>query len=555
MRIRWFVVLLALVLAAPAAADTVPKGYTYQDEWLTSFDGTQLHAGVFLPPGHKAGDKHPVLMVPGPYGSPNGASEEPGNLNGPNIRFPELFDDRYLIKDKWVYIQLDVRGFGGSGGCYEYYGPNEAKDVAAGVEWASKRDWSIGPIGLWGKSYEAADEVLALAERAKGLAGAVIQSAGLSAYTALWMNGVHYATGRYATSVAYTADDLLPPQNLDNVTSPEFAQATAAPVTSIPGNPTCRADAVAGFNVISDRNDPFWADREPYKKAVGATTPVLWSHGFYDANTKPVHMDIYNGLAGPKWAWFGAYTHVRGHEAAVGRKGFLDQAFRFLDTYVLGRDVTEQHTDPLVTVQEADPPGKWRHEAQWPPADAQPWALPTRAGTYSDTQGNDAGALNSEGVWSITKPLAGDAHLAGEPLLDVPVTTTAPGAHLVALLYDIDASGTARFVQRGAMAIAGTGASRATFKLYPQDWKFAAGHRIGLFVGPGDDGWFSPGVTNTPVELGAGKLSLPLLGIKRTQFVAGGASDGMSAVGTFTVPAATITASEVDGQPPAQVTP
>src|SRR5690348_12946097 len=86
MRIRRLAVLLALVLAAPAAADTVPKGYTYQDEWLTSFDGTQLHAGVFLPPGHKPGDKHPVLMVPGPYGSPNGASEEPGNLSGPNIR-------------------------------------------------------------------------------------------------------------------------------------------------------------------------------------------------------------------------------------------------------------------------------------------------------------------------------------------------------------------------------------------------------------------------------------------------------------------------------------
>jgi predicted acyl esterase len=239
----------------------------------------------------------------------------------------------------------------------------------------------------------------------------------------------------------------------------------------------------------------------------------------------------------------------------VGRKGFLDQAWRFLDHYVLGRDVPGQQSDPRITVQEADPPGKWRHEAQWPPVDAQPWKLPVRAGSYTDTQGNDAGSLATNGVWSITKQLAGDAHLAGEPALDVPVTTTAPGAHLVALLYDIDAAGTARFVQRGAMAIPGTGASRAQFKLYPQDWKFAAGHRIALFVGPGDDNWFSPGVTNTTVDVGAGTLSLPLLGIKRTQFVPGGASDGMSAVGTFAVPAATIAAGEVNGQPPAQVVP
>src|SRR6185503_14017933 len=99
--------------------------------------------------------------------------------------------------------------------------------------------------------YEAADEVLALGAKPKHLAAAVIQSAGLSAYTALWMNGVHYATGRYATTGAYTADDLLPAQNLDSAGSPEYAAAAAAPVTSTPGNPTCRADALAGMNAIS----------------------------------------------------------------------------------------------------------------------------------------------------------------------------------------------------------------------------------------------------------------------------------------------------------------
>jgi predicted acyl esterase len=304
------------------------------------------------------------------------------------------------------------------------------------------------------------------------------------------------------------------------------------------------------MNLIGDRDDPFWAGREPYKKAVGATTPVLWSHGFYDANTKPVHLDIWNGLAGPKQAWFGQYTHVRGHEAAVGRRGFLDQAFRFLDLHVRG--VESPVADPAVTVQEGNPPGKWRLEAQWPPADAQPWAMPLRAGSYDDMPGNDAGSGDGSGVWTFTRPLPGDAHVAGEMRLDVPVTTSLPGAHLVALVYDLDQAGKAVFVQRGAMALPAAGAQRAAFALYPQDWRFKAGHRIAVRVAPGDDDWFSPPTTGAPVEVGAGTLTLPLLANRRTASVAGGASDGMKAVSTFTLPAATIAAGEVDALPPAQ---
>lgn len=553
MRIRCSLLLAlaaALVATAPAAAVPVPAGYTYQDEYFESSDGTQLHAGVFLPKDRAPGERHPVLLVPGPYGAPNGGGTSPGNTSGPALRFPELFEYPSFRANRWAYVQMDVRGFGGSEGCFEYYGPNEAKDVAAATKWASTRPWSIGGVGLWGKSYEAADEVLALAERAEGVAAAVIQSPGLSAYTALWMNGVHYAAGRYATTAAYTVDDLLPAPNTDTGLTPEYAAAAAAPVTSLPGNPTCRADALLSMNVIGDRDDPFWAGREPYKKAIGATTPVLWSHGFYDANTKPVFLDIYNGLAGPKQAWFGQFTHVRGHEPQVGRRGFLDQAFRFLDRYVRG--VASPVADPAVTVQEGNPPGKWRLEAQWPPADVAPWALPLKAGSYDDRPGNSAGSAGGSGVWTFTKPLPGDAHLAGEMQLDVPVTTTLPGAHLVALVYDVDQAGKAVFVQRGAMALPEPGAQRATFALYPQDWRFKKDHRIAVRIVPGDDSWFSPPTTGAPVQVGAGTLTLPLLINRRTTSVAGGASDGMGAVGTFTVPAATIAGGEVGALPPPQ---
>lgn len=548
MRIRPLVLACLLVVAAPAMASPVPAGYEFHDEWLESADGTQLHAGVFLPADRAEGERHPMVMIAGPYTGPNGGATAPGNLEGPSIRFPELFANPAFRAGRYGVIQLDVRGFGGSEGCFEYYGPNEAADVRAGVEWAAGRDWSTGKLALWGKSYDAADALLGVAERARGLEAAVIQAPGLSAYTALWMNGVHYATGRYATTAVYTAEDLLPSQNADSVSSPQYARSNAAPVTSLAANPTCRADALLAMNTIGDRSDPFWADREPYRKAIGATIPVLWTHGFYDANTKPVHLDVWNGLAGEKYAWLGQFTHVRGHENGVGRRGFLDQAMRFLDAKLRG--VASPVEDPAITVQEGNGAGRWRLEQAWPPADAAPWRLPLNAGSYADAPGNDAGSAGGEGVWTFTPPLPDEAHLAGEMRLDVPVTTTVPGAHLVALVYDVAPDGKATFVQRGAYALAAAGEQRATFALYPQDWRFVGGHRIGVRLVPGDDDWFSPPVTNSTVELAEGTLELPLLTIRRTRFVTGGASDGMGDVRPFTLDAATIEAATVDAVPP-----
>lgn len=555
MRIR-SAVLTALALtclAAPAAAQPVPSGYTYHDEWLTSFDGTQLHAGVFLPADRTATERHPMIMVAGPYTSHNGGTTTVGNTTGPVIRFPELFTQKPFRDGRYGMVQLDVRGFGGSGGCFEYYGPNEARDVASGVEWASKRDWSTGKLALWGKSYDGADALLGVAERAQGLAAAVIQAPGLSAYTALWMNGIHYAGGRYLTTATYTVEDLLPGQNLDSIGSPEYAAASLAPLTSLASNPTCRTDALVKMNVVADRGDPFWAGREPYRKAAGAEIPVLWTHGFYDANTKPVHLDVYGKIAGPKYAWFGQFDHLRGHEAGVGGKAradlFLPQAFRFLDEHLRG--VVPAASDPAVVVQEGNGAQRWRTEQQWPPADALPWDLPLRAGAYTDAPGSSAGSESGTGVWTFTKPLPHNAHVAGEMELDVPVTTTLPGAHLVAIVYDVDETGRAVFVQRGATLLPAAGAQRATFALYPQDWRFVAGHRIAVRIQPGDDDWFSAPLTNSTVTVGAGELTLPLLATARTRFAPGGVSVG-SGVAPFTVPAATIAAAEVDAVPPAQ---
>jgi uncharacterized protein len=537
---------LSAVLAVPATADEVPAGYSFSHAWFDSTDGTQLHTGVFLPSDLRKGERVPVILTSTPYTAPNGGATAAGNSSGPVIRFPELFEHPRFQAGRYAYLQVDVRGFGGSGGCFGYYLPPEVADVKVAVEWAASQPWSTGKVGLWGKSYDAAQEVLALAAKPKGLAAAVIQAPGLSAYTALWMNGVHYATGRYATTAVYTADDLGPVQNGETLTDLQYAEATASGLTA---DPTCRTDALARMNVDGDRDGAFWKGKEPYLGAKGSTVPTFWAHGFYDANTKPVHLDVWSSLKGPKQAWFGQFTHLRGHEAGVGREGFLDESFRWLDRHVRGLEVAK---DAAVTVQSGNGEGRWRHEAAWPPADARSWAMPLREGSYDDVPGNNGdGPQAGQGHWSVTPVLAHDAHLAGEVRVSAKVSTTLPGAQLVAHVYDVDPEGSARLATRGAFRLEGTGAQTASFALYPQDWVFEKGHRIAVHLSASDTDWFAPPTTGQTVTVAGGSTSFPLLRVARTRFVEGDASDGMD-VTPFTVDEATLTGATVGGQPPRQ---
>jgi hypothetical protein len=536
----------------------VPAGWTYQDAWFTSHDGIQMHAGVFLPADRAADEKHPVLMNIGPYTAPNGGATSPGNLTGVVDRNPEIWE--HLAAGRWAYVAVDARGFGGSEGCFGYYMPDEMLDAKVSIEWAAQQSWSTGKVGMWGKSYDGAEQVLAMAneETPQGLAATVIQAPGLSGYTALWHNGVHYATGRYGTTGVYTAEDLAPPQNLDTIDSPEYARAAGSPVTSIPNQPTCRADAAA-MNAIADREDPYWADKEPYLDAAGSDVPTFWVHGFFDANTKATHLPIWDSLTGPKKAWFGQWDHIRGHESGVGRREFfLDEAFRFLDLHVRGIQPTaDEHQ---VTVQSGNGDQLWRLEEQYPPADAQTWTMPLRGGSYRDVPGNNptSGGLpgavpvvgnggQRDGIWSVTPALPHAAHLAGEAVAKLQLSSQAPWTHTVAHLYDIDESGTATLVTRGAGATATIGAEERTVTLYPQDWVFEPGHRIAVFISASDEGWYSPGVSQTSVTVTGGTLDLPLLHYIRDEFIEGGPSKTQ---GTLNVPAATLEAGTVQSDPP-----
>ena len=68
---------------------------------------------------------------------------------------------------------------------------------------------------MWGKCYDGWTQVMALAAKPKGLAAVVIQSPIIDGYRTLYMNGVHYDSGWYATPALYQGIDATAAAALD----------------------------------------------------------------------------------------------------------------------------------------------------------------------------------------------------------------------------------------------------------------------------------------------------------------------------------------------------
>ena len=511
--------LLAGAVVSPAVADEVPPDATWEQVWFPSDDGTMLHADVFLPKDRAKNERHPVILSIGPYFGSGGFLPPTPTRRGPVMRFQDLIDEGKIFKRGYAYVQVDSRGYGGSDGCYDLGGAGEQMDAKAAVEWAAKQKWSNGKVGMWGKSYDAWTQVMALAHKPKGLAAAVVQAPLIEAYRGFFMNGVHYAAGWYVTPGLYAGYDVTPPSAND---SPPEEYLYPAKGTAT--NPDCYAENMS-MTALDDRSVDYWQERDIRKAAGRSDVPVLWSHGFLDANTKPDNfLDVWSKLDGPKRAWFGQYDHVRGNEDQyVGRDGFMNEAMAWFEHYLKGKPLKKF---PAIEVQ--DNLGGWRSEVAWPPNDATGYSITLNKGSYDDLQGNSARSPD-DGAWTFTPPAPYDLHFAGVPRLRLTVSIQALRANLIALLYDVAPDGDARLISRGADLI--TDEDEFGFDLYPEDWRLEKGHRFGVFISGSDDSWFNPISTATQVTF-SGELDLPYLRFFRPTDLAGRAATAMSYVPT-----------------------
>jgi predicted acyl esterase len=443
------------IASPPSSQALLPAGSTASVVYFPSRDGTMLQADVLLPEGGCPVDGCTPIVAIGPYfgrgTQGDGISFTGLEWNplsqGVSDRFNDFisyeFDfgngDTGNVFDRgYAFVMVDSRGYGESGGCNDYGGIGEQDDAYASVEWAGTQSWSTGRVGMWGKSYDAWTQVMALAQNPPHLEAVVVQSPIIDGFGIAWTNGVHHDSGWYLTPALYQVYDQTP-------TSAEFM--AAHPDQYLPAAATGTADTcwaeqhpfqVAGF----DRDMEYWRQRDLRAGAArNDDVAVLWSHGFNDVNTKADQIfgaytlgEGADPAKANRRAWFGHWDHKRGNEVGlIGRGGFIEEALDWFDGHLRDKPFRyEVNAQNVVEVH--DQTGAWRTEATYPPADAAMTPLVMKLGTYTDSMSASA----TTGYWTISEPLTEELRVTGEVDLEITADFPIPGAQFVGVLYDID---------------------------------------------------------------------------------------------------------------------
>ncbi len=429
-----------------------------------------------------------MILAIGPYfshagqtgavGPVQGTSYDPvGPSEGPSDRFLDLVEGAKLMQRGYTFVMVDLRGFGGSTGCLDWGGPGETADVVESVKWTASQPWSTGKVGMYGKSYDGVTGLVGVNKRPPGLKAVVSQEPVYDLYRYLYGDGMRRLNS-LLTPALYDAIDATPGPLLDD---PAY-NASGANDTQRPG---CKAANYEDQANDDDHFSAYWRPRDLIPGAKGSTVPLFLTQGLTENNT------VSDGTAqylanhgGYERAWLGPWDHVRGAETdedgrlLMGRKGWYDEVVRFYDRFLKGKTSTVK--DPNFAIQTND--GKWFGTDTWPPTTAKGFTSPLRGGEYTDDgDGAVTGDGAEDGIWTISRPLVNEAHLAGSGKVVVDVTTTRPRSNLVVDVYDLDENGEGPLITRQGHMVYTSGP--VELNLWSADWKIAPGHRIG---GPGD---------------------------------------------------------------------
>ena len=508
------VLLLAVGLVSPVTSAAPPaSGSVWSETYIPTPDGQRLHVDVLRPAGMPETRRTPVILVVSPYLGMTSNTEEPG----PSNRFNDFFEGARVFARGYSVVMVSLRGTGGSSGCLDILGPGEQTDVVTAVKWAATQPWSTGRVGMYGKSYDANTGMVGAALRPAGLAAVVAQQVVPDRYRGSYNDGVRFMQSLLYPSATYGA---AAEGGFSVYNDPEYIANSASR--------SADCQALLAEHYRKDEGAKFWRDRDFVDKAKGSTVPVFMTSGYVDANTNigGGAVDYFATLKGPKRLWIGWWDHVRGNdlagdELAMGRPGFFDEVMRFYDEHLKG--IKPKRRDPVVVAQTST--GRWTTETSWPARDARSLAGPILPGGYTD-DGRNRGSNDTQtgpggagpfvesptvgaGAWTFSLPLRRTARLAGIPSAKVKISAAAPGVNLVVNVYDVAPDGRATMITRGA-ALAAIG-PETPVPLFPTDWTFRPGHRIGVLVSGANSEAYVHEPSRLEVTVTSGSVTLPWL--------------------------------------------
>jgi uncharacterized protein len=200
-------------------------------------DGVELWADVYRP-DDEPGERYPVLLAISPY-----QKDLAGLPSLPTYPTRETGPIEWYVQRGYVYVLVDVRGTGKSGGTWDVLGPSQQQDLYDVVEWAAEQPWATGKVGMIGQSYYSMVQWLAAIQRPPHLTciapydGNVdpyrdlvfhggIPSSGFMTIWSFQVRGMHALGPRGADGLANLAD--VDRELLEHLTDDDYWRARAA---------------------------------------------------------------------------------------------------------------------------------------------------------------------------------------------------------------------------------------------------------------------------------------------------------------------------------------
>ena len=422
-----------------------------QIDWdvpITMDDGVAVRADIFRPAD---GAQHPVVLAYGPYAKGLNFAEgyaDPWNImlkSHPEVaanssnRYQawEVVDPERWVPDGYICIRIDARGWGRSPGYIEPWGPREAQDMHACIEWAGTQAWSNGKVGLLGISYYAINQWHAAGLQPPHLA-AMIPWEGFADF---------YRDFAYHGGIGCDMKDVWYRRTTTTV---QHGLGTRALTNRNTGELVAGPDTLSDAELARNRSDfPGEINAHPLDDAFHRARSAQWD--------KVVVPFLSSGN------WGGSSLHLRGNtegflRAASTQKWleihgrehwtefYTDYGIalqkRFFDHFLKGLDNGwDQQPPVLLRVRTVDDRFIDRHENEWPIARTQ-WTryyLDTAGNTLATTVPATGGsavfkALESEGITFSTPPLVRDTEITGPAAVKLFVSSDTADADLFVVL-------------------------------------------------------------------------------------------------------------------------
>lgn len=521
-------------------------------ELVSEVDGEPIQMGI-VRPAAAVGYRSPVIVLATPYISVD-------------LRDVDLYECsavliRNFVVHGYTVVELPVRGTGGSGGCSDFFGESERRDLSQAVTWLGTQPWSNGSVGMLGLSYDGTTPWQAAATGNPYLK-TIVPADGANDIFELIFGGGETDWRWWFFTAGYWGLYGYAMQN--PVYSGRDLGMTIRDVTGCPE--LLRGERATLESWVSGEEDSlgYWAERRLRERVkANYRGSVYLVQGMQDWNVRP----------GQQFPWINeleSAANIADLKITIGQWGhrwptrsdFADGLLVWFDRWLKGLSVD---TGPTVQVQDSS--GRWRVEESWPPATASQLTLypgasgsltpspsggrartllgPDLASRYyyiGEKEPGDPTPFTSNHIFlpaalekscvtclAVTMPVVGSAlHISGLPELHLSdVVPTGPGGVVTALLYRYAPGGQAvrigwgdvdlRFPaigQERSSAVAPGESMAATIRFEPLDAVVPAGETLLLILGQGNADHM-PTWSRFPVMLNHGgdlvTLRLPIL--------------------------------------------